>query len=806
MTKTIGAVLDSTISRKKLDDYVNSEHIIFDIIIKEKINSLFIENSKVSIKNTKVFEYVKALKNMTSQSSIFKLEMLYFFGMTSDNINKLMNAYNSDDINNLFKISGNRFDELKLTYYLKNKIPNVKKEILQEMKSDKGYFEEAILFYLFKKKSVKISTFINDIREYIDNNCMFLKTYNIDLVETVDMLVKHRYILTVNDEYVFPPNIFYDVNIPLSARQSYDYIFNFDFVYKEVLEKRINGRTLVEIGKELGISREAIRQRQSKLKFLFNETKEFHKYKRFFEKYKLNEETFCSLFDENSKVFNLLSIICEKGEKPIVNREELLKDISDDGLQVSADKVNKLFEEPKKPEKRTTKREAVQEFLNNHREITYNAHDFIISYNSIHNEKLQINNEGSVLGIVSDLRDVISGSNKTFRFFDFSDKENMAFYIYDAINGYKDGEYSAYKIFKENPVLMMNLDVNNEYELHNFIKRNQDKFYGFKLAKAPMILKGFNNKKEFTDYELSISAGMTTECFVRRIFEEYGLKKSSFRSYVEANFKEYIYDGTILDLNKTYDDELIESIRNKMKDEIYGLSEFCELVNIDENDITNELLNEINYCQRGEFLYSGKFDSLASAVQNLIFKNDEKFYKICEEPSIKRCIFSLESNMKVFELSYNKLCTIDNLKQKGFIESDINDFINKVASVSKDKRYFTIGSIYNDLNGNKLFDYAFMENFYDAVIGFSGKFTVLRKNLNNNVRLYTNEDGSIDDFIRTELDLIGGKAYMQDFIDYIYDKYDMEISEQMVENHVEKYANALDKIYNDKIDYYKDIE
>lgn len=802
LTKTIGALVDSKISKNKLKEYVTCEHMVFDIIINEKVNDLFIENSKTIIQYSKVFEYVKSLKNLMAFSTIFKMEMLSLFGVSNDNVSRIISGYNSDDINSLFEISDSEFESLGLTYYLKNKIPGIKKELLLEFQSNNKYLKEAILFYLFKEKSINVSIFKNNVKEYISNNCVFLELSDSTLDDAIEELLNNRYIFKVNDEYVFPPNVFYDVDIPLSVRESYKSLFDLDFAYMDGLKMRVNGETLKSIGNELGITREAARQRQNRLSFLFNETKEVNKYKDFFEKYKLDKKTFCSLFNEDSRIFNLLNITCQKGKKN-VNSEDLLNDDLTNDLNISVDKIRKLFKEPKK---RVTKREAVQEFLKRNSNITYNVHDFLTSYNSCHDEELQLKTEVSVIGIISVLENVISGSGKTFRFFDLSEKKNMAFYVFDVMSSYKNGEYSTYKVFKENPILMKNLGVKDEYELYNFIKRNEDKFYGFHLIKSPMILKGFDSKDEFIKYELSLCSGMVVEDFISRIFDEYGLKKSSFRVYLEASFKNYIYDGKILDLNKSYNEDIIGSINNKTHDDIYEISEFCELMDVDENVITNEFLHEIGYYQTGKFLYKASFGNLKSAVQNMIFQNSDKFYKIYDDDTIKRIIIGLESSKRIFEMGNNKFCTIDNLKQKGFSEIDVDNFIDKVILVAKNKKYFSIESIYDELNGDRLFDYSFMETFYDSIIGYSGKFTILRRNFNNDLRLYTNGEGNFADFIQTELELIGGKSYMNDYLNYIGEKYGINLTENSVQNNVERYANALDKIYNNKIDYYKDIE
>lgn len=811
LTNTPHIFSHSVLSKYLIEEMSLMTNNIFDLVINHKINEIVLNSSQESLSFSRVNKYLKSIKkyNLLNQDTLINVNILEAYGLTNKYIGDINNRYNC-----LAEVySSYEKDDFELGWNSNRRVSQAFASFLGDITTNEDYIKEIILFLLLVNKRVNKNEFITIIFNHIKKYYPFLIVEDDIIEKNIEQLKKDDYLLLKDEDIIFPPNIYYGIDLGPNYHKSFRYYLDFDFVYQDILKMRLQGFTLSKIGKETNQSRERIRQVQNNMSFIFNDTREFIAYRDIYEKYRLDKAIFNNLFLEKDETYYLMKFMCKKGTEKLTYdcllsdplfKDEYFSSMNLDYLKDREVKEAKNIEDIEAKHTKT-KKEAVQEFLEEHNEITFKVHDFFTLYNNSHEDELKLTSERSILTIISKLRNVISGARQTFRFFDFTNKENMAFYVFDAMSSYKDGEYSAYKIFADNPLLMENLEVRDGYELHNFIKGNEDKFYGFKLGKSPMILKGFNSKKEFINYELSICSGMNVEDFLRKLYKEYGLNKSSYRVYLDVGFKDFVYDGKILDLSRSYDDKFIDSIKDKVTDDIYKLSEFCELAKVDENEITTELLHDISYYRRGEFLFSGNFDSLTSAVRHMIFKNSLKLNEINEDPVIKRIISNLETSKKVFELGNNKFCTIDNLKQKGFSEIDVDNFIDKVIDVSKNKKYFSIESIYDELSGDKLFDYAFMEGFYDAIIGFSGKFTILRRNFNNDLRLFTNEEGSFRDFVYIELNSLGGSAYMNEFIDHISDKYAMTITEKIVRKNVEKYASSLDKIYNDKVDYYKEI-
>lgn len=90
---------------------------------------------------------------------------------------------------------------------------------------------------------------------------------------------------------------------------------------RKIVTDRLGGKTLSEIGEQLGITRERVRQIEGKqFRFLKRDFEKLdeRKYAGLFTQYRLSCEGFCRIFNESKAIFNFLSMVCESvSTKPL---------------------------------------------------------------------------------------------------------------------------------------------------------------------------------------------------------------------------------------------------------------------------------------------------------------------------------------------------------------------------------------------------------------------------------------------------------------------------------------------------------
>lgn len=792
-------IYQKEISKRNIEKINEITDNIFDFIIEGKINDLILKTSKNSWTFSKIHKITDSIKktNFIEQKTIVNTDILFGYGMTNKGMNEVNSKY--DEIYKLFNVKS-KFN-LELTDKANDTLKSALDSLAKEFNSNKEfYLKHIVLFLVFSKKEIPVNGFVQKINLHISKYYPFFRANYDEIKRVLNVLIEKGYLFVYDKLFYFPTNIFYNSNIGSSEKNSFRHYLKFDFIHKDIIEKRLNGMTLDEIANLSGISRQSIDQKQKSLDIL-EDSKEVYVYKKIFEKYKFNLETFKNIFFETEDTYNFLMLMCKSGKKQL-NLEAFITDDSFNKGEFKEIDLSCL--KPKKIKK--TRKKLVEEFLEKHSEKTYKPEGFISDFNKFCSEEDKIVNVRSIDGKLTTSNKIINGYKKSFRFYDIDNNEKYIYPIRNIINGYKDGFYSAFKIFSENRELMDEMDIKNEYELHNYIRKLSSKIPNIKMQKSPAFSKNCDDRKEFFINQMEDFYGHKVEDFVNYISQTFGMKRNTFRAYIDSDLRDFVYDDHIVNNEIDFKNDFIDDIKKITSDKKLLSEDYVKnLLLSNEYKCTPEILKYLNLKKTGDVYFSNKYNGLGGSIKDII-KNDEYYdYEntINESEAAKIALTNLRNDFKVFKISDDEMVTIEFLNNKGFTIEDIKDFSAKVKRVASDFKFFSIDVIYDELTGNKLFDYGFEEVFYDEIITFSEGIKTIKKGFNDNFRIFSLGESELGDLFEYELHLLGDYEEIDNFKSIIDKKYGTNFTLNLIKNKCNLYDSDLNMVFNKK-QYYLD--
>lgn len=584
---------------------------------------------------------------------------------------------------------------------------------------------------------------------------------------------------------------------------------------REILLKRLKGKSLQSIGNDFNLTRERVRQIYDK------EIKKVDVYEEiyfdFFTNYCFNEEDFCTIFQEDYMTYNYLDGLYKKGEKTVI---EFLNDFPE--------KINPEIE---------------NEILNRYNLIEMDGERIKLNYfGIITNFVKTLENQTELKKILRELNkifeqndlnkmtlrlletrltrnksyNVISTIGKKYRFYDYEKlKDNEKQKIVSIFGRYQDGVYSTYKPFIDNIEFFKAIDIRDEYELHNLIR-----VLGLKditLDRMPIFTIGNISKYDFFLEKISEKSPILLDDFLDYMYKTFGHKVNTTRSYLQLEFRDFInfnyIDVNLNELNKNQ----IALIKPKLKDDIYSIKDFCELMNQTLNGDYNKFLNHYNLRNLGYKLnmnYIVKLDinSLEQYWTNSILKRDiyqkeDKYNTSTYEMVLRK----LEKQNKIIKINEDKYITQTKLNELGIAKDVLNEYKKILDRNILLGEYFTIHFIHKECHFEPIDKYGFDDVFYESILYSQDEFAYVKMNgviVFKKIKAGEKNRISKNEFIKT---LIKNNKPIDiyDFINYLREEYDINSSKEEIQQICVEtglyYDKIMEKIFYSKEEYYREV-
>ena len=434
-------------------------------------------------------------------------------------------------IKNIGMMAANEIEE-KLKIYLDSSLENFK-EIEHKNKEP---LSKKILA-LFEEHEFCALSFEDVLQKF--------EEFDKDTVQAVlNQLVSEGKIESENNMYTLPQMSFFDyiATTELDERSA------------SALKMRAERKTLNEVGQQLGITGERVRQIESKAfrRIAVNNLRfKEDKYAYAFCKYNIDKDFFVDEIGD-AKLMYYLEGRYERGHQKIENALED-KMLSEDfkihvshylhkgEVKIDGQYVNALRSDIEDyiVERYCRETIAVEDY--------FALYDRILDENGITDERFRHNKE-SLRGRINKFarsENILWTHNQKFRYYDIKGTDFTELLETLSLEKYKNTEISTRKFLLNYPEIMSQYDLRDEYEIHNLLKKihAEKRNPNMVFSRMPTIVFGeFDRSKAVKEF-LFAMAPVSIDDLADAISEEYGVRSDSVKADWLGCISEYFHNG-----------------------------------------------------------------------------------------------------------------------------------------------------------------------------------------------------------------------------------------------------------------------
>lgn len=532
--------------------------------------------------------------------------------------------------------------------------------------------------------------------------------------------------------------------------------------YCTVLTRRLSGQTLEEIGRELNLSRERIRQIESKC-IRQAPTLSEDLFALFFQKYDISKEDFLLGFKESETTYNYLSIAYKKGGYPI---DDLATDSSfPDYFKKAAERIIYQNYVVLGSERVLCSRSELSEYILRTAgvegltfgEFSQFYHMLLEDLNLQYNPKLSVMDRGYSNKLAAS-NHVLWKYGQKLRYY------NIDAYDYrELLNGlnlsnYKNVEFSARKFFHEYPELMSDYDIQDEYELHNLLKKicTSDEYRELHFKRMPNIEFGVADRDaQVMDLMLAL-APITNTDFAAAYEHEYGVLSQTVLANYMKNFDQYFYSGVYKIDAPMFSVIMAAKMKQLLSKEFYLLSDIRKLYTNEFPQSDPKLLNPYTIKALGFRVYANyaikdQYSSASEYFRSLLTTEDtvdtQSFPKeVLNTIAYMSEVYKLKATYEILEYAPLKYVHFRRLNRANVEKESILDYCQK-AYQAVDSQYFTVSSLSKKGFIHALDELGFEEWFYASLLSEDKEHFSYRRMGKNKLFRRGTENVSLIDFL-----------------------------------------------------------
>ena len=373
---------------------------------------------------------------------------------------------------------------------------------------------------------------------------------------------------------------------------------------------------------------------------------------------------------------------------------------------------------------------------------------------------------------------------------------------------------------------MEDIDIENEYELHNLLKNSYYIWRGYvdekiNFSRMPFISFGnVDRKSQIFNLLLQIYPVNITE-LAKEYENKYGILPKTFEANFNPLIEEYYHKGlyTIDQISLSSEENLF--LKSILEDDFYFvedvLKEFSNRYSVERSKLINKMVyKKHGYKLYTDYIVNEKYGTGEEYFINLLTSNekidltnlDSRIFYI---GMFNKAFSDLKRNFELLEMDNKLFISIEHFIDvtKKFTKQDIIDYSIECSKFAERNDFFTLSSIRKEGFKHKL-DELLEDYFYESVI----KNSKLVKTIEiDGKRIYYNKNKdnmSFSDFIyfvlyehvKLSTSLLSKKLKKEYGIDISRDKLIAACSKT---GRV-YYNSVMDKFYLSKSDYYDELK
>ena len=410
---------------------------------------------------------------------------------------------------------------------------------------------------------------------------------------------------------------------------------------KDIITRRLNGETLKSIGDSIGKTRERIRQIEKKF---FDSLEKIqiqeNMYKNIFFEYDWTEEIFLKIFKEKKTTFSYLQILEKKENSSLYEKKSLKEILNEKEINL---KTKKIIEEKiyldyvilKNGDKIKVAKNELLDYILEHyveeglryEEVFVIYKNFLKEYSLEKNLKLLFTEKYFESKIETHPKILLQNGRKIRYYGDILITEDELIKALD-LKKYRDIELSTKKIFDENLYQMEEWDIQDEYELHNLIKKvikDKDKLK-LEVSKMPTLKFGKSDREMQILNLLITLSPVSAKDFSVEYEKIYGVKNEVVIANYLLNFSKYYQEGLYIINQKKMNSDEYKKMKAFMTGKIYEINSlkklYKDLLGKDDDGLINSYnLNKLGYRITYGFVLSKEYFSLEYYFKKEILKN-----------------------------------------------------------------------------------------------------------------------------------------------------------------------------------------
>lgn len=608
---------------------------------------------------------------------------------------------------------------------------------------------------------------------------------------------------------------------------------------RNILNWRLEGKTLENIGAKLGITRERVRQINKKAvekvcAYYYQKTgdtlfdEDYYSY--LYETYAFEKKDAIEWFGMTTAIYNYLDM----KDIPRGTRD-LSKALDDKGMLETGLRLkiknylnrNKLYIDGIWIEKKRKEIEHAVIYKYCKEDVTFD--EFVKLYNAfLEQERIEYDSKIYITEAVaptrknhlSNVRYLLWKQNEKIRYYDIDGRDFSELLNILNLDSYEDVELSTMKFMEDYPEIMKRYDIRNQYELHNLLRKiiPDGSYHNFHCSRTPDIVFGEpdRNREIFEIIQNNAPISVSELCDI--IHKEYGYDRGTIQGTYLQPFSDYIHNGMVLADERSMNPDRMESLKTRLIDDFYYIDEIKDIYAELYPDAESEDINAINLKRMGFAVFSKyvlqNHQSLEAYFINLLTSDElidltpikKRYWPVV---SFNGILLELKKSYTIIEYERNQAINYRRLERQGITRDLIYNFCDAVYEHVNDNEYFSIHDIMQEGFASDLFDLGFSDWFYSNLLISDTRFT--SGSVFGNLIFFKGQESiTVRSFIKNLIQKYG-KIDTYDLITELEERFGCknvdrsDLTYKIKETEI-FYDKILDRFYSNEDVYYSELD
>ena len=445
--------------------------------------------------------------------------------------------------------------------------------------------------------------------------------------------------------------------------------------------------------------------------------------------------------------------------------------------------------------------------------------EFIEEHGLSDNKKLEIDDR-SYQNKLQACDYVLWSWNHSFRYYDTAERDYTQMIEKLNFKQYSDITFTTLKLFRENPELMEEYDIRDEYELHNLLKKIWPEWGDCEVvfSKMPTIIIGDADKDNQVIDLLLKYAPISAHDLADKFEEMYGFRSSTSMGVAFNCIDNYFHNGIYSIEFESLTMQQSSRMSEVLTEDFYSVDDFTRILKREFPDAKDSLVNSYNIKNLG-FSFNDSYlirKTYASSLDYFRFRLLEKEIvdtrdfpnAMLSSVSYSTVKYDLREKRTITEFSPGQYINISRLNEVGVTKENLEKYCEEIKNFVAKNTFFTIQSIRKEGFDSSLHELYFDDWFYSSIaVEDKEHFSYVRCGGTRLMRL-GKEKFTLPDFIawlverESKIDIYDLEKLCREYYGVVIDRYKLL---SVAKNAGLYYDEIMETVYIDYDTYFEEV-